>query len=144
MFEQLDKYDQKGHFFLYPDGLLKDVCNAPTDKSGVYLVYALANGRIELVYIGCSGKHLKDGSMFIRSTGVGGIKDRIVNGHQFGKVPRHKSWLNQMKVEGIVALDVYWYVTHGNNFSDCPVKLKKELLQVYCDIQGKLPRWNRI
>lgn len=143
MFDELSKYSHYGHFFLQPNDSLKEVCNAPTDKSGVLLVYALARGEIELVFIGCSGRHLKDGSMFIRSAGLGGMKDRIVNGHQFGKVPRHKSWPKQMKGEGIDALDVYWYVTHDNGFSDCPVKLRKELSRVFCDIYGKLPRWNK-
>lgn len=65
--------------------------NAPTDKSGVYIEYTLKGGKIELNYIGRSGKIEKDGSMFIRKAGLGGIKDRIVNGHQFGKTPRRIS-----------------------------------------------------
>lgn len=51
--------------------------------------------------------------MFIRKAGLGGVKDRIVNEHSFGKIPRRKSWPNQMIKENIEALDIYWHVTHN-------------------------------
>lgn len=144
MFDELTKYQQNDHFFFKSTDNLKDVCNAPTDKSGVYLVYALRLGKIELIYIGRSGKIEDDGTMFIRKNGLGGIKDRIVNGHQFGKSPRRHSWSNQMKFENIEVLDVYWYVTHNKQFQDCPRVLEKQLLQNYLDIYGNLPRWNKV
>ena len=143
MFDELDKYNQQNHFFLKRQDNLKEVCNAPTNKSGVYLVYALKNGKIELIYIGCSGKHLADNSMFIRKAGLGGIKDRIVNGHQFGKVPRRISWIKQIEKEGIEALDIYWYVTHCNEYSDCPRTLENKLLQKHLTLYGRLPKWNK-
>lgn len=77
MFDELTKYEEHNHFFLKSQDNLKVVCNAPTNKSGVYLVYAMKNGTVELVYIGCSGKLKSDGTMFIRKAGLGGIKDRI-------------------------------------------------------------------
>ncbi len=143
MFDELRKYKQKGNFTLISGGILKDVCNAPNDKSGIYIVYAINNSKIELIYIGRSGKHNADGSMQIRKAGLGGIKDRIVNGHQFGKVTRHKSWITQMNREGIETLDVYWYVTHDADYSDCPKKLERHLLQKYLQIYGRLPKWNK-
>jgi len=142
MFAELDKYEQNNHFFLQPQDSLREVCNAPTNKSGVYVVYALKNGKIELIYIGRSGKIEKNGSMFIRKAGLGGMKDRIVNGHQFGKTPRRISWLSQMKKENIEALDVYWYVTHNEKYKDCPRILENKLLLKHLDIFGRLPRWN--
>jgi len=142
MFDELNKYIENDHFFFKPNDSLKEVCNAPTNKSGLYIVYALKNGKIELIYIGRSGKIEKDGSMFIRKAGLGGIKDRIVNGHQFGKTPRRQSWINQMNFENIEALDVYWYVTHNNDYQDCPRKLENTLLQKHFDFYGRLPKWN--
>ncbi len=143
MFDDLEKYKQNDHFFFNPTQSLREVCNAPRDRSGVYLVYALAGGRIELIYIGCSGKEKPDGSIFVRKAGLGGLKDRIVNGHQFGKTPRRISWPTQMLIENIEALNVYWYATHGANCSDCPAELEKSLLARYKSIYGKWPRWNR-
>jgi|GEM_PF-2506507 len=65
MFDELSKYKQTNHFFFkVTDNLIK-VCNAPTDKSGVYIIYALKGGQIELIYIGCSGKIKSDGTLFI-------------------------------------------------------------------------------
>ncbi len=95
MFDELAKYKHKSHFFFKATDNLIEVCNAPSDKSGVYIVYALVKGRIELVYIGRSGKKESDGTIFIRKANLGGIKDSIVNGHQFGKTPRRISWTNQ-------------------------------------------------
>lgn len=48
-----------------------------------------------------------------------------------------------MKFENIEALDVYWYVTHNNQYLDCPRELDRQLLQKYLDIYGTLPRWNK-
>ena len=143
MFDELNKYEQHDHFFLKAQDSLREVCNAPTDKSGVYIVCALKNGKIELIYIGCSGKHLGDDTMFIRKAGLGGIKDRIVNGHQFGKIPRRKSWIAQIEKEKIEALDIYWYATHNQKYSDCPRVLENTLLKKHLSIYGRLPKWNK-
>ncbi len=142
MFDELIKYKEKGHFFFKPTDNLRQVCNAPNDQSGIYIVYALKNGNIELFYIGCSGKTEKNGSMFIRKAGLGGMKDRLVNGHQFGKIPRRISWPNQMQIENIEALDIYWYGTHNESYTDCPRKLENSLLKKHFEIYGRLPRWN--
>ncbi len=143
MFDELNKYQEWDHFFFKASDNLNKICNAPTDKSGVYLVYALKDGKIELVYIGRSGKVGSDGKIIVRSAGIGGIKDRIVSGHQFGKVARRISWPNQIKFEKIEALDIYWYITHNEKYQDCPRILENKLIQKYVDIYGELPRWNK-
>lgn len=142
VFDELSKYKQSNHFFFTQKDSLREVCNAPNNKSGLYTVYALKNGKVELIYIGRSGKVDKNGAIFIRKAGLGGIKDRIVNGHQFGKIPRRISWLNQMQKENIEALDVYWYITHDETFSDCPRILENKLLQKHLSVFGRLPKWN--
>jgi len=141
MFDELNKYKQNDHFFFKSTDNLEQVCNAPTDKSGVYIIYALKGGRIELIYIDRSGEVKSDGSLSIRKAGLGGLKDRIVNGKQFGDARRY-SWKAQMQNEKIEALDIYWYVTHNDNFVDCPTILKNTLLQKHLDIYGQLPKWN--
>jgi len=84
MFDELTKYKHNDHFFFEASQKLAEVCNAPTDKSGVYLIYRLAKGKIQLVYIGSSGQKNKDGTIKTPTAGLGGIKDRLVNGKQFG------------------------------------------------------------
>lgn len=142
MFDELTKYKQNDHFFFKTGESLRQVCNAPIDRSGIYIVYAIKKGENELMYIGRSGKISKDGSMFIRKAGLGGIKDRIVNGHQFGKTPRRISWQRQIDFEKIETLAVYWYVSHNDKFSDCPRILENKLLKNHFKIYGRLPRWN--
>lgn len=90
MFDILTKYKNNGYFDFEPDDKLVSVCNAPTNKSGVYLVWnSTCNGNKELIYIGRSGKK-ENGKIVHRKAGLGGIKDRLVNGHQFGKLPRKR------------------------------------------------------
>ncbi|MEO6149240.1 MAG: hypothetical protein ABIN95_05830 [Mucilaginibacter sp.] len=144
MFDELVRYKNHGHFFLKQTDHLSNACNAPTNKSGIYLVYALQGGKINLIYIGRSGKMNNDGTIFVRKAGLGGLKDRIVNGHQFGKIPRKKSWLNQILLEKIEALDIYWYATHDENTNDCPIEIEKILLSKYFNLYGTLPKWNKI
>lgn len=141
MFDELEKYSEHGHFFFTATDNLRQACNAPTNKSGVYLIYALKGGHIELIYIGRSGEIRKDGTLFIRKAGLGGLKDRLVNGKQFGE-PRRNSWKTQLEKENIEALDIYWYVTHDERHTDCPKMLESLLLQKHRTLYGRLPRWN--
>jgi hypothetical protein len=55
MFGILSKYKKTDHFFFNPTDLLYEVCNAPDDRDGVYLVYELKDTKINLVHIGSSG-----------------------------------------------------------------------------------------
>lgn len=143
MFDELRKYKNNNHFFFKPEDGLSKVCNAPNDKSGIYIAYALAQGKIELVYIGISGLEQKDGTLKTRKAGLGGMKDRIVNGHHFGKIPRRQSWPIQMLKENIEALDVYWWVTYDERTLDFPRSVEVVLLQKHFDLYGRLPRWNK-
>jgi len=141
MLDDLNKYKNNGHFFFSIKDNLGETCNAPIDKSGVYVIYSLKGNRIELIYIGRSGEVKSDGSLFVRKAGLGGLKDRLVNGKQFGE-PRRNSWKAQMLRESIEALNIYWYVTHNANFADCSRVLENRLLSKHMDIYGRLPRWN--
>ena len=61
MFDELKRYKQQGHFFFKPTDKLALVCTAPNFCSGLYLVNALEKGKVNLVYIGISGRKGKDG-----------------------------------------------------------------------------------
>jgi len=143
MFDELKKYPNN-HFFYKSTDRLINACNAPTDKSGVYVVYALAQGKVELIYIGRSGRRGTDGNIKTRTAGCGGIKDRIVNGKHFNNLARRKSWPAQMLLENIEALDVYWYVTYDYVNKDFPEDVERTLLQKHIHIYGRLPKWNKI
>lgn len=140
MFDILSKYKTQQHFFLTPQQELTAVCNAPADKGGVFVIYALKKGRVELIYIGHVGKVEKDGTFSLKK---GGLKDEIINGQQFGKTPAHIAWKKQMIRENIEALNIYWYATHDTGYTDCPEVLKKTLLRQHQDIFGAAPKWNK-
>ena len=139
MFDELENYEINGHFFFNSDDSLTDVCNASKDKSGVYIIYALAQGKVDLIYIGSSGKMQNTGTIKHRK---GGLYDRIVNGKQFEK-PRKNSWPEKMKEQQIEALDIYWYVTFTNKVKEIPAYIEALLIQKFFDIHGCLPRWNK-
>jgi len=117
-------------------------CNAPNNRSGVYIIYSLQNLNKELIYIGCSGHITNEGIMSVRSTGKGGLKGRIVNGHQF-KDNRYRSWPNQMKIENIDSLEVHWFVTHNEIDCDSPLFVETNLLHEFYKVHKRLPRWNQ-
>ena len=121
MFDELKKYKETGHFFLKPIQSLTEVCNAPADKSGVYIVFALKNGRIELVKIGCSNIHES-------------IKDQDIREQLLFESKLHQ--------ENIEALDIYWYVTQTAKAISDPQKVADKVLKTHIEIYGKTPRWN--
>jgi hypothetical protein len=139
MFDELEKYESNGHFFFSVGDELGQVCNAPKNGMGVYIVFALKDGKIELIYIGSSGKVQQNGSAKIRK---GGIYDRLVNGKQFDK-PRKMSWKEKLLAEEIEALDIYWYNTFDENNSDIPATIEGLIIQRHFDIYGTLPKWNK-
>ena len=139
MLEQLGKYHHSGHFKLRGQDDLKDVCNAPDNRSGVYVVWTTFKEQRFILYVGRSGKKV-DGVIVHRKAGLGGMKDRLVNGHQFGKEPRRRSWPRVMEQQGLHELDVYWYDTGD----DDPVAVEHEVLAEVKEEYGQLPPWNSI
>lgn len=140
MFDELRQYKNNNHFFFSAEDDLENVCNAPKNKSGVYIVYELKNGKVEIVYIGSSGKVQNDGEIKHREVG---LYDRLVNGHQFGKVPRKISWKQKLIDENIDALDVYWYETFTAAHPHIPDFVESTLIQRFFEVHGRLPRWNK-
>lgn len=138
MFDELKKYKNNNHFFFDGDKPLGEVCNAPKDGSGVYVVYALTKGKVKLFYICSSGKMQKNGEMKHRK---GGLYDRIVNGKQFDK-QRRVSWLEKMTEHQIDALDIYWYETINSETNDIPAYTEAILIQKYYESYGRLPNWH--
>ncbi len=138
MFDLLDEYENQDHFFFSPDQILKEVCNAPKNASGIYLIYALTKGRVLLYYIGSSGKVETSGKINHQK---GGLYNSIVESEQWDK-PRRWIWPEKMKEEDIEALDIYWYVTFDKNNDHIPTFLKSMLLQQYFEIHRALPSWN--
>jgi hypothetical protein len=138
LIDELKKYQPNDHFFFKREHSLEVFCNAPKNESGVYVIYALAQGKIELIFIGSSGRPLSNGDFTDQKSG---LYDRIVNGIQFD-VARKKAWPKKMTEERIEALDIYWFVTFNNNNQDLPAYVEAVLLQKHYDFYGNLPRWN--
>jgi hypothetical protein len=100
---------ENGQFILFKDQKLANVCNAPKDASGVYLVFKDNLDFKSLVYIGASGKMLQSGEFKHR---IYGLNARIRNGnHQLTNVPRRKAWPNFLSNHEMQSINVKWYIT---------------------------------
>jgi hypothetical protein len=142
MFDELSKYKNKNHFFLEAGDDLETVCNAP-DQPGVFLVYSLAGGKIELIYIGHSGSEYKEVPTKKPSIELGTLKEEILEGLSFRPKPNRLTWPLKLKSENIEALDVYWYVTLDKKVKDLPEDVERVIMQTHIHIFGNLPKWNR-
>jgi hypothetical protein len=142
--EVVSKYKIKGFFSFRPEESLERKCNAPTDKCGVYLIYKVIKSMEVLIYIGSSGQ-IKNGELKARQSGLGGMKDRLVNGYQpkFGKVHRKKAFPEQMRIEKIPELKIYWWVTYDDEIHDIPTNVESELKTIYINNFGRLPEWHK-
>ncbi|EDM34262.1 hypothetical protein PBAL39_17544 [Pedobacter sp. BAL39] len=142
MFDELNKYKKSGNFFFRATDSLTEVSNVPANRYGVYLVYALCKGRVELIYIGRSGVPPKDQQPAAKAKNIVDLKRDIIDGLQFGETERKNAWPIQMMVEDIDALHVHWYVTVDKKNDDLPSYMRTKIMQIYQSIYGKRPRWN--
>lgn len=142
MIEFLKPYVNSGQFIFNITDDLKNACNAPTRKGGIYIIYSEINNKKEIIYVGSSGHIQNNGNMHVRKTGGGGLKGRIVNGHQFGE-KRFISWKSQMQLNKLKSLEIHWFVTHNTEFIHSPIYVESCILQNYFDSNGKLPKWNK-
>lgn len=142
MFDELNKYKQGNFFFRATDSLV-EVCNITKNKYGLYLVYALNKGRVELIYIGKSGNPHRSEVIVAKKPSPEGLKENLLNGYQFGAIERKNSWPVQLMIEDIEALHIHWYVTYDKKNQDLPSSVRTKILQIYQGIYGNLPRWNK-
>lgn len=146
MFDELSKYRHQGNFFYQSTDSLTEVCNAPADQYGVFLVYALQKGKVELIYVGRSGyvaaKNEVDqpGNILL----INGLKAQLINGSSEEDAAHQNTWPINMMIENIEALHIHWYVTIDEVHHDTPQYMRGTLLQKYQSIYGALPRWNRL
>lgn len=140
----LSRYKVKGHFSFKPSDSLQEKCNAPTDQNGIYLIFKITDSKEDLLYIGSSGQ-MRSGVLTVRASGLGGMKDRIVNGYhpKFGKVKRKKAFPEHMRKDNISELIFYWWVTWDEQHKDIPSQIERRLRDKYLMEYNKLPEWHK-
>lgn len=137
MFDELDIYKQSGHFIFRRGQSLLMVSKDVPESAGIYLIYLLRKGKVELAYIGASGTINQKGKF---STQL--LKGRI-NNKQDGIKRQAFFEENMEKDTSIEALDIYWYVTFEKEIQHLPGYVEAILLQRYFDVHGCLPEWNK-
>jgi len=139
MYKEVSKFKNSNSFQFSPSDELEEVCNAPMDGSGVFLVYAIEGEEKVLIMVGSTGTVQNDGTLKAKN---GGLYDKIVNGHQFAKTARKYTWKTQLKLEKIAAVEVFWYETYNAKTKVIPTFVEGQILQLFLKENGKLPRWN--
>jgi hypothetical protein len=142
--EMLSKYTKRGSFNFYLRETRQDCfeeCNAPSNASGIYLIYGINGTREELVYIGISGKIDKTTGNFEHR--ADGIKGRLISGkHRYDntrKVTRYTFWKEMMVADGFKKLRIDWFITHDKDkFQDNTKPLEDALTAMY------KPRWDSV
>ncbi len=136
MFDELTKYKNQGHFFFQKgDSMAKQSKKVP-NLPGVYYIFQLARGRVELVFIGKSGTLLQDGDFnnHLLKTSLNSNRGGMENQAFFEQ---------KIQDEGIDALDIYWFVTFDKHHRDLPGFVEGVIMQHYFDVHGCLPPWNK-
>ena len=136
MFDEVEKYQNNGHFFFEKGSVLSEVSKDAPNEAGVYIIYKLAKGKVTLVYVGKSGTMNQNGTFKEQK-----LRKRL-NNKQDG-VKRQEYFENKIEQESIDALDIYWYVTFDKNHQDLPAYVEGLLLQRYFEVYGELPPWNK-
>ncbi len=139
MYKELEKLKKSNNFTFKIDDSLDQVCNAPENGSGIFIVYTNIDKVKELIMVGSTGTIQNNGTLKIKN---GGLYDKIVNGHQFAKTGRKYSWPAQMKLENLEELEVYWYETFNQDDKLIPTFVEGQILQLFLNDFGKLPKWN--
>lgn len=97
------------------------------EEAGVFTVYRLARGKVDLVYIGRSPVIQKS------KLALYSLQKTLLDHETFFK--------NKFKPEAIDALDIYWYQTIESQHAELPGFVQGQLLQQYFEIEGSLPPW---
>ena len=139
MYKELKKFKTNNSFNFTINDNLEEVCNAPQNGSGLFLVYTVDGEEKELIMVGSTGTVQNDGTLKSKN---GGLFDKIVNGHQFAKTGRKYSWPTQMKLEKIELLEVFLFETFNAKTKSIPTSIEGSILQNFLDENSKLPRWN--
>lgn len=135
MFDEIKKYRNQDHFFYKKGDNLRELTKDIPDLPGIFYIFRLANGRIDLVFIEQSGTVLRNGD-YSHSL----LREAI---HKDEKgVSRQQFFDKQFINYGIDALDIYWFVTMDDSHRDLPGYVKGLLMQRYYEIYGELPPWN--
>ena len=141
----LEKYKCNGCFTFKPKEDFEEKCNVPTNRAGIYLIYKIIKNSETLSYIGSSGQKI-NGKLKVRKSGLGGMKDRLVNGYhpKFGKIKRKKTFPEQMIKENISQIKIYWWITYdGNANKDFPTDIENNLSALYKSKFARLPEWHK-
>lgn len=136
MFDELEKYKTKGHFFFTLTDKLSEKSKNVPNLPGVYYILRLARDHVDLVYIGKSGTISQKGN----------FKDQLLklrlNNKQNGK-PREQFFKDKILEEEIDTLDIYWFATFDEKHQDLPAYVEAKIIQRYFEIYGQLPEWNK-
>lgn len=138
MFKDLEVFKVKGQFEFKLYDQLSEVCNAPKDSCGIYLIYEDEVDYDNLIYIGISGKEWPNGEFTHSEDALWG---RIVNGKQPNDL-KQQTWPLIMQEREVERLIIKWYITYGEIDKVFPKPIEEAYLDMYMSEEKSLPLWN--
>ncbi len=136
MFNELEKYENNGHFLYKRGQKLKVESREVPELPGVYYLLKMTKNDIEVVYIGKSGSINMDGTFKSQ-----GLRGRI-NNKQNIKEKRQVFLERKFEEDDFLALDIFWFVTFDNDTKELPGYVEGLLIQKFFEMHGRLPKWN--
>lgn len=136
MLDIIDDYKTNGNFFFQKGNDLEKVSAKVPDQPGVFGIFRLMSGRVELVYIGyCEATNSAKGMKLVNLAYA--INDKI-------KGIKVQNFLDKkFEEEPIDALDIYYMVTYDKFHGELPSFVASRIMQSYFEIHGQVPAWNK-
>lgn len=133
------EFSNSGEFeFSFDDSLKQDISEGHVpNEPGVYIILAiLKSGQKEIIYIGKSGTMNNDGTF--KPQGLAGRLTKKQEG-----IYRQEFFRQIIQDSSYKKLKFYWGVTIDKKRKVIPQKAEGELVQLYFDNHGKLPKYNK-
>ncbi|MDD2965323.1 MAG: hypothetical protein PHQ65_12685 [Bacteroidales bacterium] len=135
MFSAIHPYSHTDHFFYRLGDSLETHVEKLPDLPGVFIIFTLAHGRINMVYVGAT--HVENRKKGIKAIGLKSHLNTIGIRRSY-----EDEWNARIATYDMDALDVYWYVTMDNKGkNDLPGFVKANVLHEFFDVHGCLPAW---
>ena len=136
MFDDLDKYQNRGSFSFREGDKLRTVSKNVPNLPGVYYFEQVIEKQKNIIYIGASGTIETIGE-FKKQL----LKKRLNNKQD--RMLRQVFFDNKLRQENISEINVHWFVTFDEKTKDLPGFVEGLLFQKFFEIHGRLPEWNK-
>ena len=136
MLDIIDGYKINGNFFFQKGEDLAKVSKKVPNEPGVFGIFRLMKGRVELVYIGYGEAKNASKGMDIATL------DYAIN-NKINGINSQKFLDKKLTEEPIDALDIYYMVTYDEDHHELPAFVAARIINDHFEMHGQIPVWNK-